>query len=176
MVGSWVQLPRSIRDLFQRARWEWWAVTNTISDVNSANRSEKVKCKSVDYLFCVRFVRIISFVLAVSCSVETTWRSGGQEHEVVSQHTGQALDLLDRPGPGAEERAESPFVPGDRTLHLPPLVVSGPRQAPLRRPPVSGLGPLPTGVPGLQREDRVRDVELVPAQDLVVFGIVRSVD
>lgn len=93
----------------------------------------------------------------------------------MGQHPELTLDLLGRAGPGSEERAEQSLVPGDGTLDLPPLVVDRPGEGPPQRPPVQGPRPPPAGVPRVEPEDGLRDAEVVPAQGVVVLGVVRGI-
>src|SRR5687767_5199798 len=102
-----------------------------------------------------------------------------QEHEVVGQHPELTLPLAGGVRPPAERAAESPLVPGEGRLDLPPLAEHPPVPGPLRLlpepldhlPPVRRLGPLPALPAGVDRDDGGPDPEILPGVPVVLLGV-----
>ena len=106
-----------------------------------------------------------------------------EEHEVVGQHPEVALSLSRVIRPAAERAAESPLVPGEGRLDLPPLtehpLAPGARRLlpePLDHlPAVRGLGPLPALPAGVERDDGGPDPEVLTGVPVVLLAVERGV-
>lgn len=92
----------------------------------------------------------------------------------MSQNAQDHLDFLLGPTAAAKGGSQASLVAGDRAFDLPALAVETSVKSALHLSAVLGLGPL-EGVPLASGNDRRADPEFLPAEDVVVFGVVTLV-
>lgn len=92
----------------------------------------------------------------------------------MSQHPQQALVELRRLLTGTKESSQEPLVSGESALDLPPLSVDSPEESFFHLSAIFGRRPLQR-VSSASRNHGGAYAQNVPAQDMIVFGIVSGV-